>query len=261
MKIVADTHLHIYPFYDIAAALDTAITRLGAAAPDAIRVGCLTERYDCDVFNQLVNEPPREVTDRFALDPEANTLKVQNRQSGDELLLLPGQQVITSENLEILVLNCATRIKEGRNADVTVRDALSVGGVPVIAWGLGKWLGKRGEIVSKLVDTFGPGEITLGDTTMRPWGWPEPAVYGAAARKGIRRLFGSDPLPFGGEEKRPGSYATLLECDDQSVSPSDIISGILNREMRISALGRRNTPFEVAGRMYNHRRSRKISGH
>ena len=94
MKYIVDTHLHIYPFYSINRALESLINNPHNAAPDSIKVGCLTERYDCDVFNQLLESPPADVTDTFAITNSGNCLHIVNKKTGKDVHLLPGQHQV-----------------------------------------------------------------------------------------------------------------------------------------------------------------------
>ena len=256
MKYIIDTHLHIYPFYSISSALDSLINNLQTADSQSIKVGCLTERHDCDVFNQLAHAPPADVSDAFSITSAGNCLHITNKETGGNVYLLPGQQIITSENLEILSLNCPERIKEGDSASQTIKSVLALGGIPVIAFGFGKWLGKRGAIVENLIQEFGPEQIAMGDTTMRPYGWPTPRAFRKAGEKGLKILCGSDPLPFKGEESRPGTYATLMNLKE--THPVEAISGILCTNTTQDSFGKRNNLIEVAVRMQNHRKAGKI---
>jgi hypothetical protein len=256
MKYIIDTHLHIYPFYSISNALHSLINNLHTTDPEATRIGCLTERYDCDVFSQLADSPSKDVTDSFSIANEGNCLHIINKETNKDVYLLPGQQIITSENLEVLSLSCLQRVAEGNSARQTIESVLAAGGVPVIAFGFGKWLGKRGEIVLKLIEEFGSKQIAMGDTTMRPYGWMTPKAFHKARRKGIKVLCGSDPLPFRGEESRPGSYGTRMDLIGDH--PVEVISGILGSNSAQDAIGKRNSIFEVAIRMQNHRKAGKI---
>jgi len=260
MNYAIDTHLHIYPFYSLHQALATLMDNLRKHDAQAIKVGCLTERYDCDVYRQLASDPGEAVTSAFDIQPSmsGHSLKITSRLSGEVLHLLPGQQIITVENLEVLSLNCPTRVEEGLPANQTIRNVLQSGGVPVIAYGFGKWLGKRGKIVNQLIDEFDPGELAIGDTTMRPYGWGTPVAFRRARQKGMKILHGSDPLPFGGEEIRPASYITRISLDDDD--PELAMKTILASKSTPVPAGRRNTPIQVAQRMQNHRKTGKIAG-
>ena len=257
MQYVIDTHLHIYPFYSLSNALKTLTHNLYRYNKEAIKVGCLTERFDCNIYQQLQQSKHSEATldslgeFQIIASPSGNSLEIKTTESGQTIHLLPGQQIITAENLEILSLNCSTRVTEGLPAEQTIDKVLSAGGIPVIAFGFGKWLGKRGEIVHQLIERYSAEEICMGDTTMRPYGWTTPSAFRHAQKKGIKVLHGSDPLPFPGEESRPGSYATSASLGE--ADPDMAVKQLLNPETHPQSVGRRNSVIEVARRMHNHR--------
>jgi hypothetical protein len=177
---------------------------------------------------------------------------------------VPGQQVITKENIEVLSLNCLKRVAEGNSAIETVRDILAMGGLPVVAWAPGKWFFKRGEVVQSLIDQFSPSELALGDTTLRPLGWVVPSIMRAARRRGFKILYGSDPLPFSGEETTPGSYATLIQSIKYSnvndiPNPGELLNGVLSEDLQIQSVGSRGTFPRVLKRLYRNNRAPKPS--
>ena len=260
MKLIADTHLHIYPFYDVGQALGALIDNLGALDSEASRVGCLTERFDCNIYQQLTETPDSVLGNAYSISVADGALEITRNSDNAGVTLLPGQQVITAENLEILMLNSAVRISEGATADETVRMILDSGGLPVIAWGFGKWLGGRGKVVEDLVQRFNGNEIAIGDSTMRPVGWPVPGPYKRGKARGIRTIFGSDPLPFNGEEVRPGSYATRITLPRENRSIAEVFRSLLQTDFQGEAAGKRSSPLELAGRMQGHRRKGRIAG-
>jgi hypothetical protein len=261
MNLIVDTHVHIYPFYAIELALQSILDNFNRIDSQAVKVACLTERYDCDLFNELASNPPESVTGKFdiSVSESGNSLRIQSKSENQDFHLLPGQQIITAENLEILSLNCRKRVVEGNPAEHTINDVLSCGGIPVVAWGLGKWLSKRGDIVGELIDKFAPHQLAVGDTTMRPYGWLTPLLMKKAENKGYKILFGSDPLPFPGEETRPGSYASKLEIPEKPISPEESIRSILTLDGKISPVGNRCSILEVGRRTLNHRNASKAA--
>ena len=257
MNFIADTHLHIYPFYRIDSALSSLINNLHAWDPEATKIGCLTERFDCHVFEELSSFQDSRISGDFDVDKCEDHLLITHKLSGLSVHLLPGQQIITSENLEVLSLNCSTRIKEDQSAQETIEQILAAEGVPVLAFGFGKWLGKRGKIVNNLIARFSAEQLAMGDTTMRPYGWATPLAFRKASQKNMSIINGSDPLPFNGEESRPGAYASRISTNGTSVT--EAIGSILNQSSTISPAGKRNSLIQVAGRMQNHRKAGKIA--
>lgn len=273
MQLIADTHVHIYPFYEVDKALGTVLARLsksgaGMFAPrsskNAIKVACLTERYDCDVYRQLRDSPPDSVTERFEIIQRQDALLLRDRKGNGEFFLLPGQQIITAENIEVLALSTAERVEEGQSAADTVRSVRNAGGLPVVAWAPGKWFGHRGQVVRDLLDQFSPRELALGDTTLRPVGWLLPMIMRDARKRGFKILYGSDPLPFKGEEVTPGSYHSILSIEhgeanvaDSQWSPAAAIRELLDQPWHIRPAGGRGKLLKVLTRLFNNHRAPK----
>ena len=258
MHLAIDTHVHIYPFYDVSASLHALLDNLGRPDAAAKRVGCLTERYDCNLFTELAAGTYADLQRDFDIGVEGESLLVRRRTQGDSCYLLPGQQVITRENIEILSLACCERVPEGRAAAETVRAILDRGGVPVAAWAPGKWFFSRGKVVRSLLETFSPNELALGDTTLRPIGWLSPMIYREARARGFRMLFGSDPLPYPGEEQRPGSYAASVSGNPGAgENPFGVVRSLLSGDWSIEPMGRRGGLPTVLRRLYRNNQAAK----
>jgi hypothetical protein len=242
MTVIADTHVHIYPFHDRVALLDGAFRRLAALAPTAgASAICLTERHDCHAFRDLPGERV-----------ETNAVKW-----GDGWIFA-GRQIVTRERLEVLALTIDAELADGQPiADVLqrIRDA---GGVPVLSWAPGKWFFKRGEVMTKLIETSAPGDFLLGDTSLRPTIWPEPCLMSAAQKRGFSIVAGSDPLPVRGEEEIAGTYATVIEGNFDAAKPVSSMRALL--KARGSFVGRRCGPLEVFARLKNNHRAKTSTG-
>ena len=262
MQFAVDTHVHIYPFYRVDKALNSILLNLSRFGEQSVKIACLTERYDCDIYAELATLPRPEVAEKFHIDNRSTHLLIREISGSGEFFLLPGQQIITQENIEILSLACSQRVAEGNSAVDTVHDILAQEGIPVVAWAPGKWFFERGRVVKSLFDRFGPSELALGDTTLRPLGWGEPSIMFAAHRDGYRILYGSDPLPFKGEEITPGSYATLIQgesrFEDKCISDPDVlIKRVLTADLRIQPVGSRGTIPQVMKRLFKNNRAPK----
>ena len=110
----------------------------------------------------------------------------------------------------------------------------------MLPWGAGKWLGKRGVIVSDFLQSASPEALFVGDNGGRPEFWPRPAPFDLAARRGIRLLPGSDPLPLHGEESRVGTYGATVDGDCSDATPaSDLKRLLLDRNTPIKPFGQR----------------------
>lgn len=257
MRVFLDSHVHIYPFHDVGASFDAIIANLPCGQNGDFRMACLTERYDCALFEDLLAGRVPGISGRYrAESTESGSVLKLVRNDDQAFYLVAGQQIVTSENIEILALNMLERVSEGQNAGDTVESVLAAGGLPVVAWAPGKWFGSRGEVVKSLLDRFTPRQIALGDTSLRPLEWPTPFIMRAAEHRGFRVLAGSDPLPFAGEEIRPGCYFSIADTGRGTVMPDAWLTGLLNDpDTRLSPGRRRPGITTVATRMLRHKRA------
>jgi hypothetical protein len=112
--------------------------------------------------------------------------------------------------LEVLALFVDGDFTDGESLKETVLEVADMGGIPVLPWGPGKWLGRRGKIVEDAIGARDFPAFFLGDNGNRPSFWPRPRLLSLADQKGIAVLPGSDPLPFSSEASRPGSFGFSL---------------------------------------------------
>lgn len=224
MELLADTHVHVHPDCDPGRLMDAAAANFDRAAPGlpaAARLDMLcltdvrgrqTDRYFCEILRQAG-------TWRFSCDSARNHVCAE-RPDGRRLHWLPGRQIVSRENLEVLALACRYD-PEDRAMDLSalidaVRDN---GGVPVVPWGFGKWTGDRGRIVQRLVETR--DDFLLADNGNRRRGSAFPARLEAGRRKGLGILAGSDPLPLPAQETRAGSYGVRAPLPGPDLSPAE----------------------------------------
>lgn len=257
-RLVVDTHLHVYPWYNLGQVLTALTANLAALDGEAVQAAVLTERADCSLFADLRDG-------RTALPPpwtlsrtdEGESLLV-TREGGEEIFLLAGRQIVTVERLEVLSLLADPRGLDGRKARDVVKAVTAGGGVPVLAWSPGKWLFHRGRIVAELVDHFRAGDMLTGDTPLRPTVWGEPRLMAAARRKGIVVVAGSDPLPITGEETSAGSYASIVEGPFDDGRPAHSLRALLRTPSAVQRpVGRRCGLAGMLSRIYRNGRAKR----
>jgi hypothetical protein len=248
MRLIADTHLHFYPCYDAAAALRHLVDNLGGLSGDAVTIGLLAERRDCNFFAQIAAGADLGV---FKVQPSSEQDAVSIRLDGEPVLyLLAGRQVVTAERIEVLSLASRLNVAEGLPADETVRSILNAKGIPVLSWAPGKWFFRRGDVIRRLIRQFKPGQVLIGDTSLRPTLWTTPWLMHEAARRGFKILAGSDPLPFAGEEKYMGTYATLIEGAFDAAKPATSVRNLmLSPDFSPVLTGLRCGPIEATRRL------------
>ena len=209
-RVVADTHVHLYPGYDLALALSSLAANLGRT-PAGAHAGFFAERHDCQTFAALLENAARHSRDGFEIrqlaEPGALLLTVAG---APPVHLFAGRQIVTAERIELLALLAPEAPPDGLPAERVVAAVLEAGGVPVLGWSPGKWWRGRGRLVRGLLERFGADSLLLGDTALRPAFSPEPSIMREARRRGVGVIAGSDPLPFSGEERLLGSYASIF---------------------------------------------------
>lgn len=251
MRVVADTHLHLYPCYNLGRAITCLERNLNElAGRDAARLGFLAERHDCSFFSSLAGGEMK--TEPSALKIRSSTggeSLVVEEENGGGLHLFPGRQVVAAERIEILALATSADLPDGMSAVEAIEKTLGEGGVPVLAWAPGKWFFGRGRVVGKLLERFDPATLLIGDSSLRPTIWPEPRLMRRARHLGFRVVAGSDPLPFPGEEVMMGSYATVLDGEFDPSQPLVSARQLLRGGEDPVPVGRRGGFIQVIRRL------------
>jgi hypothetical protein len=221
--IIVDGHVHVHAGTDVGGMLDAAAHNFAAAAT---RVGTthwhgvllLAEMRSADWFGAIGSAPQR--LGGWSLEPAVGDPLSIQAQSGDAVLwIVAGRQIVTCEGIEVLSLATRARIKDGLSLAETLQAADSAHAVIVLPWGAGKWLGERGRLVRQAIEANTVYPLFPGDNGGRPVFWPEPAIFGAARRRGRAVLPGTDPLPLSGEERRVGSFGFWLSGALTTASP------------------------------------------
>ncbi len=245
MQIAADSHVHVYPFYDLAAQFDAAMRNLPRAD---IQLLCLTERQGQREFQALRNGDRK--AEGWSIEPTEEAESLRARGVPGEIILLAGRQIVTAENLEVLALGRDLDIPDGRPLSDTLARVRDGDAIPVLPWGLGKWWGRRGTFVQNCLDTARPGDLTFADTCLRPAVFPEPALLRSARSRGFSILHGSDPLPRPHEETLTGRWATVWESADWDAShPAAAWRRIVRERVPCTPAGRRCSLVEAIKRI------------
>lgn len=262
-----DGHVHLYPAHSLDTALDRLIGNLGrmaaASAPadaPSCRIALLAEGRGWRFFPNLSEGRLRPQASSLVArrSPEDGALEFVL--GGDILLyMLAGRQIVTAERIEILAL--AADIREdldGMPAPATAAAIRAAGGIPVVSWAPGKWFFGRGTVVRNLVDRSRPGEMLVGDTSLRPPAWPEPALMQRARNRGFAIIAGSDPLPFAGEEEIMGTYGFVCRAAFDASRPVTSVRNLLTAQPAMHRLaGRRSGAADVLRRLLKNRAARK----
>lgn len=231
--IFVDGHVHIYDCFDVDLLFDSARKnlmqageQLGIGKESVTPVLLLTEGATDTWYGRLretAGSGEQKISahwdGRFSRDMDTLTLSRRDRPE-EKLYLVPGRQVVTAEKIEVLALFCSAGIDNGLPLEETVAAIGQSGGIPVLPWGVGKWLGKRGRIIKDFLSSRPEGVLFLGDNGGRPNLWPTPTLFTLGRVKNIVVLPGTDPLPLAGEALRVGSFGFYLrESGPEEDSP------------------------------------------
>jgi hypothetical protein len=271
--IVADAHVHFHSCFPVSAFLSAAwegLCRQAGSEPFRALL-LLTESAGDDWFGSLAaraddesplaspGEPAWEV--RRSTESESLQLRGPDDQ---KLLVVAGRQIVSAEHLEVLAIGTDRGFVDGDPLAEVLSQVDAAGALPVIPWGFGKWLGARGALLARQLESGVSSPFFLGDNGGRPWFWPEPAPFRRAAHKRIAVLPGSDPLPFASEATRAGGHGFRLRAPFEPERPAASLKSALRRaDTAIEAFGRREGALRFARnqlRMQIHKRLRSQRG-
>lgn len=207
-----DAHVHIYPSVALASVF-SAVLRHAAARARAQEARAsflvLAEPDGVDGFGRLLalaegaRPAPAGWTAVGIGDGEVRF----RHERGFEAVFARARQLVTAEGLEVLAVGADRRMRSGEALARTLERVRAAECWAVLAWGAGKWVGRRGRLVDEAVRIeAGSGDVFLGDNGGRPRLWPRIRQFDLAAERGMPILPGSDPLPVPGDERRIGSY-------------------------------------------------------
>lgn len=212
-RLKADTHVHFHAQFAQDSFLDAALANLDIGHSESGLVHgmlCLTETSKANWFEQLsvFAESERQPGAGWCIKKtdEPNSLLAVDA-SDRVLAIIAGRQIVTAEGLEVLALGLDSSYPDGSPLVTVMRDVAQTGAIPVVPWGFGKWLGRRGALIRQII-AEPPCQYLLGDNGGRPWFFREPRLLVEGRRRGIATVCGTDPFPFAWDRHRVGSFGT-----------------------------------------------------
>lgn len=198
--VAVDGHVHLYEPSHVDRALGAAAENLRAAVPDACAgLLLLTESTGFHAHATLTQQGAERLPD--------GSLRLLV--GSFPIYLIPGFQANSMEGLEVLAIGTETRPPDHIPASDIISAIEESGGIPVLPWGVGKWIGRRRRLLRSLVGSAEAGRLFLGDNGGRPGWWHEP-MFQAGAGRGLRLLPGSDPLPIANAWQRIGTSGFVV---------------------------------------------------
>ncbi len=240
--LLVDAHVHLHDCFDLAQFLNTALTnfrdhshqlKLEQPVTGAL---LLAEVSGVNAFANLVSQQDRlsqQLSEwEICSTKEACSLWLKHT-AGHSILITAGSQVVTQEGIEVLALITGAAITEGLSLEDTLEQVTLSDGLPVLPWGVGKWIGKRGKLVQAQLQAA-DGSLFVGDNGGRPGFWPLPDYFQQRLQ-----LPGSDPLPLPDEVSRAGSFGFLTRGPLDWAEPGESLKQILRSpQPLIQAYGR-----------------------
>ena len=258
--IFIDAHVHIYDCFNLDSLFNAAYENFHRATQLHAPVSktnifflLLAEGTSSNFFESLLQNAqnqktgPNLLTD-WLIHPtsEKSSLIIQAKNNTEHsLILAAGRQYITREKLEILALLSDGVIQEGLSLSDSVKAICKINGIPVIPWGVGKWLGRRGGLLKDYLQNIDCNnkKIYLGDNGGRPFFWPPSSHFHIASQKGINNFAGSDPLPLTNEYNKPGSYGVFCEGNIDLETPCRDLKQLLSETDKLHPYGNQESFF------------------
>jgi len=240
--LIIDTHVHLYPKHNPSNFFDFAYKNLNSIVNKHTNytsiqcILCLTETAKHNWFNDTSTRLASGETINYGhwsiqASADKNCITATSN-TYEKVHLIQGYQIVTIEKLEVLALGLDCRIPDGLSLQQTIDHILKAGAMPVLPWGVGKWLGNRGTIITDLLKTGTASQIALGDNGGRPGAFPYPDQFRAAEKLGIPIFPGTDPLPIAGEENKVGRCGLVYSMDlDEGPISQQVIKLLKNRKI------------------------------
>jgi len=250
--LIIDTHIHLYSQYDLSLLFMSAFenmslySRANDFTDDLLLVLGLTSTLSETTWQDLKEMQNNGVTIvgkggewRLSKTCDDTLLRVSNP-AGDQIYLLCGCQLVTSEKLELLVLGTESPVYDASNG-LLWHVEKNLAELMVVPWAVGKWLGRRGEIVSEAIDRF-PELIQLGDNGGRPALWSHVKQFRQVAQSSIAIWPGTDPLPLQNQERRVGLNTIAIEgVNLPDLSGKEVVATLKEKGKPVMSQSRRES--------------------
>jgi hypothetical protein len=261
--ILVDAHVHFYDCFDISVLLDAVLLNFDRAAhelgigSDFTAVLLLAETSREHWFErvrksngngEMASSPGSQSQWEFYKTPDKAVIHAKkvagNTASSRVIHIMAGKQLATSEGLEVLALATVGLFEEYQSTSATIKQIREQDAIPVIPWAVGKWLGKRGKLLTDLLDNESHSDLCVGDNSGRPVFWRNPAHFKQAELNAMHLLPGTDPLPFSIEAGRVGSFGFMVKGGLSNEDPSGDIKRILReRDSKLVPFGDLESPW------------------
>jgi hypothetical protein len=217
--VIVDGHAHFHQGTPLERIMDHAHDNFVRASNEIAHGAVITpvimvadtadNRYFSSLCHQVIEDPSaiNQNLQTWRLEPtrELQSVLARRTDTDDVMVLIGGQQVVSTEKLEALIFGLPHEVLRGSLSELletaAIRHALII-----VPWGFGKWTGRRGRVVEEAIQEASYPLFFIGDNGGRTSFGGSPKLFRLAREKKFRILPGSDPLPLPNEHRRIGTY-------------------------------------------------------
>lgn len=238
-KITAiDSHVHIYPDWDIDVVLNTAYFNLSKNTPKKPDVCVLFLSEICG--HNFFEKAKDKNGDLWEIQhtEEKNSLKAVY--GNKEIIIIAGRQIKTKDNIEILALGLLEEKKDGLDADEILSSLAKPDNnvLSILPFSAGKWLGKRGKKVKAILNE-NKYHLLMGDIKDRPFLFAYEPIFKLAKKNNIKIIRGSDPLYFEDEINKIGSFGFYInDIPDIKKPAASLIKMLIENDVAMTPFGK-----------------------
>jgi len=250
--LIVDTHIHLYRKFDISLLFSSAVRNMGLyttvnnISGTVLPILGLTSTLSEMSWNDLcqITSEGGSITGaggQWKLrKTEDDTLLRATNTEGHDLYLLCGHQLVTYEKLELLVLGTNSPVYDSAKGLIWHIEQ-NTSGILITPWAVGKWLGRRGEIISEVVERFAES-VKLGDNSGRPALWFYIKQFKQASECPMDIWPGTDPLPLTGQEQAVGmNTIAIRDTNLASLSGKEVVAALKSKDAPVLLQSRRES--------------------
>lgn len=245
---VLDTHVHCYEQFSPEDICRNAVRNLEGLAPDSLPGMVLVDSGKSSTYDDFISNLMALSHFRIESHRDHAVIVFTDDDLVHRLYVFRGAQRVVNEGFEMLCLFHSDFSFEVQAAEDLMMEISALGGIAVVPWSYGKWLGKRRTLIRELfLKSRDRGHaLFIGDICQRPRFVDNlkriGREWGAAGVLG-----GSDPLPYVGEEACIGTLGTLLEVSSKFKNltiVSELKKALLGLGGADSAIGKHDAVYK-----------------
>ncbi len=238
-QVIIDSHIHFYDSWGISLDQFLSITfnNLVSNVDRSIRnstlaIACILDTsVSSESIIETLNSHNQKPKSEWKVWPiKSEPFAYWAKKGNDILLIISGTQINTYEGLEVLLIGEVPVIHESKEISKILKYENS-NLLTILPWAVGKWLGKRGKLVTECIKNPRYKNFILGDNGGRPKIWKRVKQFDEAYQKNVILLSGSDPLPVPKGYLNSGGYGNIIPVNIETLSPwTSIINSIYSKE-------------------------------